>query len=99
MHISSFETYCHTKTWSSSKTFINFDNLLADLWDKCPKMFTRKYLKQFSIENYTWRLVIVQNVLIFCILLIYLDQTVPIHFVNDIYTLGILGNFNTENYT
>ena len=44
----------YTKTSYSPKMFMNFDNfLLSDFWDKYPKMYTKKYLKQFSTENYT----------------------------------------------
>ena len=44
----------------------------------------RKYLIQFSTENYTLKLVTVQNILISCILLIFLDQNGSIVFVNKI---------------
>ena len=58
---------------------------LSYFWDICLKIYIRKYLKQFSTENYTQNLDIVQNVLIPCILLISLDQNVSIIFVNNMY--------------
>ena len=44
----------YIKTSNSPKMFMNFDNFfLSDFWDKYPKIYTKKYLKQFSTENYT----------------------------------------------
>ena len=77
----------YIKTSYSPKMFMNFDNFfLSDFWDKYPKIYTKKYLKQFSTENYTWRIDLVQNILISCKLLISLDQNVSILFVNNIYS-------------
>ena len=74
----------YMKTWCSQKLF------LSDFFGTfCPKIHIRKNLKQFS--NYTWKLDIVQNVLLPGILLISVDQNVSILFVNDIYT----GNIRT----
>ena len=55
MNVSSFSNKkLYTQTSYSPKMFMNFDNfLLSDFWGKYPKMYTKKYLKQFSTENYT----------------------------------------------
>ena len=80
-----FKTIQHIKTWYSSTFF------LPDLFGTfCPKTYIRKYIKQFSTQNYIWRLAIVQNVLISRIL-ISQDQNVSILFVNNIY----IGNNRT----
>ena len=61
-------------------------NFCVILLVKCPKIYISKYLLQLRAENYTWRPVIVQNVLISCILLISLDQNL---LVNNIYIRNI----------
>ena len=63
------------------------DTVQKSLWISC----------HFGTENYTWRLVIIENVLISCILLISLDQNVSVLFVNNIQK--ILRHFEIEKYT
>ena len=79
--------FCHknlyTKARYSSKVF------LPDFWDIFLP-FIRKYFKQFS----TKRVDIFQNVLILLILLISVDQNIPILFMNNIY----IGNIRTLLY-
>ena len=82
MNILSFwHRILYMKAWYSSKIF------LSDfIGTKCPKIYISKYLLQLRAENYTWRPVIVQNVLISYILLISLDQDL---LVNNIYIRSI----------
>ena len=64
----------------------------------CFKIYIRKYLNEFSSENYTWRLAIFQNVLISCILLISRDKIVSILFVNNNYIGNIRIFWRTKLY-
>ena len=65
----------------------------------CPKIYSIRYLKQFSTNFLIWRLDIVQNVLIPCLLVISLHQNASI----CIYILGIyighIRTFSHKNYT
>ena len=76
-----------------------FDFYYLMFWCNSSKIYIRKYLKQFSTENYKWKPVLVQNVLIPCILLIYLDQNVSNRFVINMYIENIRTFRHRKLYT